>query len=124
MAPGLAKADSPFSEWLKEVAPSAELRRWYGHRPDRFDEFSRCYREELTREPARSALEGLRSAARSADVVLVTATRDVEHSAAAVPERGARKRLSAARRVGAGSRGIGWRRAAPAPHFIQVSGRQ
>ena len=81
---GIAKAGAPFSEWMKDVAPSTSLRKWYGHRPERFEEFSSRYRDELGVEPARGALERLRDMARSAPVVLVTATRDLEGSAAAV----------------------------------------
>lgn len=81
---GVAKAGASFTEWAKDVAPSAELRRWYGHRPERFEEFARRYRDELTREPARTALSDLRAAARSGHVVLMTATRDLERSGAAV----------------------------------------
>ncbi|MFZ0217513.1 MAG: DUF488 family protein [Candidatus Dormiibacterota bacterium] len=81
---GVTKQEAPIDEWLKDVAPSSELRRWYGHVPDRFEEFDRRYRDELTRSPAREALDGLRRQARSGDLILVTATKDVGHSAAAV----------------------------------------
>jgi uncharacterized protein YeaO (DUF488 family)/DNA-binding MarR family transcriptional regulator len=81
---GIARAGAPFTQWAKDAAPSAELRRWYGHRPERFDEFSRRYRDELSRDPARTALAHLRTSARSGPVVLVTATRDLERSGAAV----------------------------------------
>lgn len=69
-------------QWLKDVAPSTELRRWYGHEADRFDEFDRRYRAELASPPRREALEQLQAAARSEGVILLTATRDVEHSGA------------------------------------------
>ncbi|MGH8980717.1 MAG: DUF488 family protein, N3 subclade [Acidimicrobiales bacterium] len=81
---GLAKADAPFGQWLKEVAPTTELRKWYGHRPERFAEFARRYRDELAHDPAREALERLRATSRSSSVVLVTATKDLERSGAAV----------------------------------------
>jgi uncharacterized protein YeaO (DUF488 family)/DNA-binding MarR family transcriptional regulator len=81
---GVPKADAPFTQWLKDVAPSAELRKWYGHRPERFDEFARRYRDELTRGPARDALASLCAAAHSAPVTLVTATKDLDRSGAAV----------------------------------------
>jgi uncharacterized protein YeaO (DUF488 family) len=81
---GLAKAEAGFDEWRKEVAPSTSLRQWYGHRPERFADFRRRYEEEL-REPERArALDRLRELARSGTVTLLTATRDVEHSHAAV----------------------------------------
>ena len=81
---GLARADAPFEKWLKDVAPSTELRRWYGHVPERFEEFSRRYRRELAKSPAREALGELREQAGESDVVLVTATKDLDRSAAAV----------------------------------------
>ncbi|MGH9294139.1 MAG: DUF488 domain-containing protein, partial [Acidimicrobiales bacterium] len=69
---------------VKDVAPGTELRRWYGHDPARFCEFASRYRAELAGEPAASVVGALRHAAESARVVLLTATRDVEHSGAAV----------------------------------------
>ena len=81
---GIAKADAPFDEWAKDVAPSTELRRWYGHEPARFEEFARRYREELARPPSSEGLAELRALAAGGGLVLVTATRDVEHSAAEV----------------------------------------
>jgi uncharacterized protein YeaO (DUF488 family) len=81
---GIAKADAPIDEWAKDLAPTTELRRWYGHDPAKFDEFARRYRDELRRPPARDALAQLRSKAKGTPVALVTATRDVEHSGAAV----------------------------------------
>lgn len=82
---GLAKKDAPFEIWCKEVAPSPELRKWYGHDPERFSEFSRRYRRELTSPPASEALVELRKeAAHSKVLLLLTATKDIEHSGAAV----------------------------------------
>jgi uncharacterized protein YeaO (DUF488 family) len=81
---GVSKANAPFDEWVKDVAPSTDLRRWYGHDPAKFDGFARRYRDELTRPPADAAVARLRSLAENGGVVLMTATRDVEHSAAEV----------------------------------------
>lgn len=81
---GLAKADATFSEWMKDVAPSSELRKWYGHRPEVFAEFSSRYRAELEAGPAKEALEQLASMSRRTKLVLVTATKDLDHSGAAV----------------------------------------
>ncbi len=81
---GLKKAGAPFDLWLKEVAPSTQLRTWYGHQPERFAEFAERYRQELTQSPAREALEGLRAMMGDGGLLLVTATRDVDRSAAAV----------------------------------------
>ncbi len=82
---GVHKAALDADEWAKEVAPSTELRRWYGHDPARFDEFSRRYRAELEHDPGAPVVERLRAyACGRGRLVLLTATRDVEHSGAAV----------------------------------------
>lgn len=81
---GVTKADAALDEWAREVAPSAELRRWYGHEPDRFEEFARRYRVELGQQPAADAVARLVGQARAEPLILVTATRDVEHSGAQV----------------------------------------
>jgi uncharacterized protein YeaO (DUF488 family) len=81
---GVSKADAALDDWFRDVAPSTELRRWYGHDPQRFEEFARRYRAELRTPPASIALERLVAVARRETVELVTATRDVEHSGAQV----------------------------------------
>ena len=81
---GMGKEDAPIDEWMRDVAPSTELRRWYGHDPDRYAEFSRRYLTEL-REPERQgALQRLRETASRKRMTLLTAARDLEHSQAAV----------------------------------------
>ena len=81
---GVRKQAAAIDEWLKDVAPSTELRQWYGHDVARFEEFSARYRAELRDPPASDALERLAAAAREGPLTLLTATRDVEHSAARV----------------------------------------
>ena len=81
---GIAKKDAPIDEWLKDVAPSTELRKWYGHQPERFTEFAKRYREELKQGESAAALALVRRDALARPVTLVTATRDVEISGAAV----------------------------------------
>jgi uncharacterized protein YeaO (DUF488 family) len=81
---GMRKEDAHLDEWLRDVAPSTELRRWYSHEPGRFSEFRRRYLTEL-REPRRlPAVDILRGIANHDKLTLLTATRDVEHSQAAV----------------------------------------
>ena len=81
---GLAKTKAEFAEWCKEVAPSTELRKWYGHDPARTDEFARRYRAEL-REPERAAaLQHLRDLAGRQPLTLLTAAKDPGISQAAV----------------------------------------
>jgi uncharacterized protein YeaO (DUF488 family) len=81
---GITKAEAALDEWLTNAAPSPELRRWYGHRVERFDEFARRYRAELRRQPALAAVGRLVELANEQPVTLLTATRDVEHSGARV----------------------------------------
>jgi uncharacterized protein YeaO (DUF488 family) len=81
---GLAKNKAAIDEWLKTVAPSDELRRWYGHEPDKFPAFRQRYQQELRGTEQSSALGHLRQLAHHGTVTLLTATRDIEHSQAAV----------------------------------------
>ncbi|MDN5382543.1 MULTISPECIES: DUF488 domain-containing protein [Streptomyces] len=81
---GMRKEDAHLDEWLREIAPSSELRRWYGHDPARFDEFRRRYRAELRDAEHREAAEHLRDLAAHDRLTLLTATKDVDHSQAAV----------------------------------------
>lgn len=81
---GISKRGAGLDEWLKEVAPSTGLRRWYGHQLDRFDEFTVRYQAELSRAPAVDAVDHLLELAQTHPVVLLTATRDIEHSGAKV----------------------------------------
>jgi uncharacterized protein YeaO (DUF488 family) len=64
--------------WLKEVAPSAELRRWFGHDPARWEEFQRRYAVELESNP--ETLQPIREAARRGNVTLLYSARDTEHN--------------------------------------------
>lgn len=81
---GMAKADAWWDEWPKEVAPSTELRRWYGHDVGRFDEFERRYRAEMRQPPANDTIDRLAAIAVEDGLTLLTATRDVDHSGARV----------------------------------------
>lgn len=81
---GRTKASVELDEWAKDVAPSTELRRWYGHDPARFEAFAHRYRAELASPPAADAVARLAAAAGHRQVVLLTATRDIEHSGAVV----------------------------------------
>lgn len=81
---GLSKADAQLAEWCKDVAPSSELRRWYGHQEERFETFVERYREELAGESAQRALERLRERAADGPLTLLTATKEVPLSHAEV----------------------------------------
>jgi uncharacterized protein YeaO (DUF488 family) len=79
---GVSGARAELDEWQKELAPSTELRQWFGHEPSRFEEFRRRYIEELRRQ--RSRLTALRRRARAGTLTLVYAARDSEHNEAVV----------------------------------------
>jgi uncharacterized protein YeaO (DUF488 family) len=81
---GLSKERADVEEWCKQVAPSTELRKWYGHEPSRFAEFARRYRAELQDVEHASSLAHLRARAEIDHLTLVTATKALEISQAAV----------------------------------------
>jgi uncharacterized protein YeaO (DUF488 family) len=81
---GLSKEKARIDKWCKEVAPSTELRRWYGHEPERFAEFSRRYRAELDDPERATALTHLRRLAEAQTMTVLTATKDIAISQAAV----------------------------------------
>ena len=77
---GRRKADLRLGAWLKDLAPSRELRMWFGHDPARWQEFRNRYRRELRRETSRELLRDLARRARRGRVTLVFAAKDVEHN--------------------------------------------
>jgi len=81
---GLRKDAARLDEWAKDVAPSTELRTWYGHDPAKFDEFRRHYVAELAAPGQCEALARLRARAANGPVTLLTATRELDISQAAV----------------------------------------
>jgi len=81
---GMTKARAALDEWCKDVAPSTELRKWYGHGPGRFEEFGRRYRLELEDPQRAGAVAHLRALARDGTVTLLTATKEPAISEAAV----------------------------------------
>lgn len=81
---GLSKEHARLDEWCKQVAPSTGLRTWYGHDPDRYEEFARRYRAELDQPEPAAALGHLRELAASGPLTLLTATRRSDISQAAV----------------------------------------
>jgi uncharacterized protein YeaO (DUF488 family) len=79
---GVRKDELRLDGWLRDAAPSTELRRWFGHDPARWEEFRRRYTAELDARP--EAWAPLREAEREGDVVLVFGAHDVEHNNAVV----------------------------------------
>ncbi|HTL32009.1 MAG TPA: DUF488 family protein [Kofleriaceae bacterium] len=94
---GLRKADAHIEKWLKDVAPSNELRKWFGHEPSRFSEFRERYRHELRSEPARTALAQVANRAARGTVTLVYSAHDKEHNNAVVLARLLERRAARAR---------------------------
>ncbi|MBV2246729.1 MAG: DUF488 domain-containing protein [Lentimicrobium sp.] len=71
---GISKGDAKLDEWNKELAPSTELRKWFDHTPERFEEFKKRYREELKSQE--DELKRLHSLAKSKTVTLLYAAKD------------------------------------------------
>ncbi|UEX79716.1 DUF488 domain-containing protein [Spiribacter halobius] len=90
---GVRKADAAVDRWLKEVAPSTELRKWFGHDPERWAEFRRRYRRELADVP--EALRELMALCRRGPVTLLFGARDREHNQAVVLREVLREELAA-----------------------------
>ncbi|WP_034273786.1 DUF488 domain-containing protein [Haloechinothrix halophila] len=80
---GIRKDALDYTEWLRDVAPSKELRSWFGHQSERFSEFRERYLAELEHGERAGALRRLTEHA-GKDLTLLTATKDVDHSHAAV----------------------------------------
>jgi uncharacterized protein YeaO (DUF488 family) len=81
---GVSKARAELDEWCTAVAPSDRLRKWYGHDPARFEEFGDRYRRELDQPERTAALRHLRLMAAHQRLTLLTATRHLELSQAAI----------------------------------------
>lgn len=79
---GVSKEQAQLDRWAKDLAPSTELRQWFGHDPAKWTEFQRRYREELRERGA--DLDAIAREARQGRVTLVYGARDEEHNEAAV----------------------------------------
>jgi uncharacterized protein YeaO (DUF488 family) len=81
---GVTKARAELDQWCTEVAPSDALRKWYGHAPEKFEEFAARYRHELEDPERAAALRSLRLMTSHGRLTLLTATKQVEISQAAI----------------------------------------
>ncbi len=88
---GIKKEELHLDAWLKDVAPSPELRKWFSHDPAKWEEFQRRYRAELDSHP--EAWEPILEAARKGDVTLLYGARDREHNSAVLLKEYLQKRL-------------------------------
>jgi uncharacterized protein YeaO (DUF488 family) len=91
---GMRKADARLDAWEKEIAPSHELRRWYGHDPEKWPEFQSRYARELATPAAQAILDRLADRARYGAVTLVYASHAGEISNAAVLQRLIQERIA------------------------------
>ncbi|MCR6500592.1 DUF488 domain-containing protein [Shinella sp. CPCC 101442] len=78
---GVSRQKAAFAEWMKDVAPSTELRKWFDHKPERWAEFQTRYREELKDNPA---IDDLKKRAASGTVTLLYGSRNTQFNHAAV----------------------------------------
>lgn len=90
---GMTKEKLNVAEWMREIAPSAQLRKWYGHRPGKWEEFRKRYRRELSESPRKELVGDLIGRARKGRVTLVFGARDATRSNAAVIEEMIREKL-------------------------------
>ncbi len=81
---GLSKAELAVDWWAKQLAPSAELRRWFAHDPERWDEFQSRFRAELEQPDAARALDRLEAMAGEGSLVLLFGARDLDRNQAVV----------------------------------------
>ncbi len=79
---GISKEKADLDEWNKEIAPTTELRKWFGHVPERFKAFSEKYREEL--KDKEEALKKIKEIAEKQQVCLLYGAKDKEHNQAVV----------------------------------------
>jgi uncharacterized protein YeaO (DUF488 family) len=77
---GIKKEELEMTAWLKDVAPSPALRKWFSHDPAKWDEFQRGYQAELESNP--EAWQPILEAAKQGDVTLLYSARDTEHNSA------------------------------------------
>lgn len=81
---GLSKDEFKYDLWCKDLAPSKELRQWFSHKPERWDEFCRRYKKELAAEGAQQRLQDVLGEASHATITLLYGARDTEHNHAIV----------------------------------------
>ena len=75
---GISKKRAAIDQWMKDISPSTELRKWFGHDPARWDEFRRRYAKEVRQNT--DLLDQLRSLARHGPITLVYSAHDEEHN--------------------------------------------
>ena len=94
---GLSKAEAAIDEWLKDLGPSTELRKWFGHDPERWTDFKKRYAVELTAADKQELLENIAQQAKRNNVTLVYSAKDREHNDVRVLEELVRKMMDRVR---------------------------
>lgn len=79
---GIKKEDAMIDEWLKDIAPSDELRKWFSHEPSKWQEFRKRYRSELKKNPV--LIERLITESKKGTITLLFAAKDIERNNAVV----------------------------------------
>lgn len=77
---GVSKANARIDEWLKDLGPSTELRKWFGHDPEKWEEFRKRYNRELSAPDKAVLLDDIAQNAEHANVTLIYSAKDTEHS--------------------------------------------
>jgi uncharacterized protein YeaO (DUF488 family) len=77
---GLSRSEAGVDLWLKDLAPSDDLRKWFGHSASRWDEFKRRYEKELQAPKSQEGIERIRRQERAGNVTLLFSARDAEHN--------------------------------------------
>ncbi|MCC6253065.1 MAG: DUF488 domain-containing protein [Bacteroidia bacterium] len=81
---GISKEEAKLDEWLKDIAPSNELRKWFNHIPERFEEFKKKYADEL--KPQHETLLRIKKMAEKQNLTLLYSAKDTQHNNAVVLE--------------------------------------
>jgi len=77
---GLSKSEAHIDEWLKDLAPSTELRKWFGHDLEKWDEFKKRYQKELSSPDKIKLMENIAQKVKQANITLIYSAKDTEHS--------------------------------------------
>ncbi len=77
---GVSKEKAALDEWMREIAPSDKLRGWFGHKPERWAEFKKRYKKELSGPEKKRILAILRRVSRISTVTLLYSAKDDEHN--------------------------------------------
>lgn len=90
---GLKKEQAGIDDWIKDLSPSSELRKWYGHDPEKWPEFKKRYMKELSSAHNRELLDDIALEAVHGNITLVYSAKDSEHSNARVVQQALSRRL-------------------------------